>query len=173
MTGLNSQSDKIVEIAVIVTNKELTEIIEGPNLIIHQQGHVLDGMSAVVKRMHQNSGLYDKITASRISEKEAEHSVCAFLTKYIEPGKAPLCGNSIGTDIGFLKIHMPKLASLFHYRSVDVTSIKLCAQMWCKDVPHFTKKNTHRALDDIKESIAELKYYKDKIMVNTEFDNSN
>lgn len=163
MTGLNPNEDVIVEIAALVTNEDLTEVIEGPNIVIHQDQKVLNNMSETVKKMHEESGLLNKISQSRITVKEAESQVYEFLIQYIKPGQRPLCGNSIGTDIIFLKRHMSKLASLFHYRSLDVTSLKLCTMMWNKQLQPFQKKNTHRAMDDIKESVAELTYYKKNI----------
>ncbi len=160
MTGLDPISDKILEIATIITDDELNIIAEGPHLIIHQSDEVLASMNEWCQVQHTISGLTDAVKSSTMSQAEAEDRTLAFLEKYCDPNSTPLCGNSVWQDKLFLQNHMPRLASFFHYRIVDVSSIKLVINRWTKQYKLFKKVESHRALDDIKESIAELDFYK-------------
>ncbi len=160
MTGLDPVNDKILEIATIITDDELNIIAEGPHLVIHQTDTVLESMNEWCQVQHTLSGLTDAVKASKMSQAEAEDRTLHFLQKYCEPNSTPLCGNSVWQDKLFLQNHMPRLASFFHYRIVDVSSIKLVINRWTKQYKLFKKGESHRALDDIKESIAELDFYK-------------
>ena len=161
MTGLKTQSDRIIEIAVVVTDPQLTVRVEGPVLAIHQSDEVLNGMDKWNKGTHGKSGLIDRVKASTVTEAEAEHAVIAFLKKYVPTNKSPMCGNSICQDRRFLANHMPKLEAFFHYRNLDVSTVKELARRWRPDVIAGVKKSgAHLALDDIKDSIAELQHYR-------------
>lgn len=159
MTGLDIEKDCIIEIATIVTDKYLKIIEEGPNLIIHAEEHALIDLNPWVQKTHSESGLLDKVRQSSLSLAEAERQTLAFIQKHVDKGQAPLCGNSIGTDRAFLKRGMPTLESFLHYRNVDVSTVKILYQSWVPNAKSFPKEGQHRALDDIKESIAELAYY--------------
>ncbi|MAJ82274.1 MAG: oligoribonuclease [Legionellales bacterium] len=160
MTGLDPDIHYPVEIATLITNSRFEIIAEGPDLIIHQPSNVLKKSSPVAKTMHETSGLWDKITSSSISIEEAEIKTLEFLRKHASPGISPMCGNTISQDRRFLIKYMPKLAEFFHYRHLDVTSLKIVYETLEKDKNiTFSKKNTHRAMDDIKESVAELNFY--------------
>ena len=163
MTGLDPNDHVIVEIATIITDDELAIVAEGPDLVIHQPEEELAKMSSVVVRMHERSGLTDAIRSSTISLEEAGAQTLAFLKEHIpEPGSVPLCGNSIGTDRRFLARWLPDIEGFLHYRSVDVSTLKELARRWYPDalaqVP--SKQGAHRALDDIRESIDELRTYR-------------
>jgi oligoribonuclease len=163
MTGLDPNDHVIVEIATIITDDELAIIAEGPDLVIHQPESELAKMGSVVVRMHERSGLTDAIRSSTISLEEAGAQTLAFLKEHIpEPGSVPLCGNSIGTDRRFLARWLPDIEGFLHYRSVDVSTLKELARRWYPDalaqVP--SKQGAHRALDDIRESIDELRTYR-------------
>lgn len=163
MTGLEPDRHVIVEIATIVTDDDLTIIAEGPDLVIHATPDELEHMGAYVTEMHTKSGLLPLITGSSISVAEAEAATLAFLKTHIsEPGSVPLCGNSIGTDRRFLQQYMPHLEAFFHYRNVDVSTLKELARRWYPDVVTSTpdKVSSHRALDDVRESIRELEHYR-------------
>lgn len=160
MTGLDVEKDCIIEIATIVTSMDLQTIEEGPNLIIHAEEYALTDLNPWVQKTHTESGLLDKVRQSSLSLQEAEKQTLAFIQKHVGKGEAPLCGNSIGTDRAFLKRGMPTLESFLHYRNVDVSTIKILYHGWVPKAKNFSKEGQHRALDDIKESIAELAYYR-------------
>ena len=162
MTGLDPASHLIVEIATIVTDDELLIVAEGPDLVLSVPESHLSAMDEVVTRMHTRSGLLDAVRSSEVSLEDAGRLTLEFLRQHMEPGKIPLCGNSIGTDRRFLAAHLPEVEDFFHYRSVDVSTIKELARRWYPSVVSGapTKKGGHRALDDIRESIEELRYYR-------------
>ena len=162
MTGLEVSRHVIVEIATLVTDDDLEVVAEGPDLVVHQAPALLAEMDEQVRRMHTRSGLLTAVEASEISLQEAGERTLAFLREHIEEGTAPLCGNSIGTDRRFLDAQLPAVDRFLHYRSIDVSTIKELTRRWYPDlfakVP--PKRETHRALDDIKESIEELRWYR-------------
>ncbi len=161
MTGLDPEVDRILEVATIVTDSDLNLIAEGPHLYVKQSESLLAGMDEWNTTHHTNSGLLDLVREQGISEREAEEETLAFLRDYIEERKSPLCGNSIGQDRRFLVKYMPELEHYLHYRNLDVSTIKELAVRWRPEVADgVMKNNTHRALDDIKESIEELKHYR-------------
>lgn len=162
MTGLNPEQDRIIEIAVIVTNSQCAIIQEGPVFAIHQEADCLAGMDAWNTEHHNASGLVARVQESTIKEALAEARIIEFLKSYVEPKQSPLCGNSIYQDRRFLARYMPTLDAFLHYRHIDVSTIKELARRWRPEVYHgFKKASGHRALDDIKESIAELRYYQE------------
>ena len=162
MTGLKPESDRIIEIATIVTDKDLNIVAEGPVLAVHQADEVLAGMDEWNTRTHGATGLTERVKASTLTEAEAERQTLDFLKQYVAKNKSPMCGNSICQDRRFLARHMPELEAWFHYRNLDVSTLKEIALRWRPQVlAGFTKKNTHKALDDIRESIEELKYYRE------------
>lgn len=165
MTGLNPDENRIIEIATIVTNSDLDILAEGPVLAIHQEEAALDAMDEWNTRQHNKSGLVERVRASTITEAMAEQQTLAFLSGYIEPGKSPICGNSICQDRRFLYRYMPELAAFFHYRNLDVSTLKELAKRWRPDLmPGIMKESSHLALADIRDSIAELVYYKDNFL---------
>jgi oligoribonuclease len=166
MTGLDPRRDTIVEIASLVTDDELVIIAEGPDLVIHQPEPRLAQMDDVVRKMHTESGLLERIRTSTTSLEEAGRQTLAFLrTHFPEPRQVPLCGNSIGTDRRFLTAYLPDIEEYLHYRSVDVSTVKELARRWYPEVYEAAPKKAghHRALDDIRESVAELRYYRTQI----------
>lgn len=164
MTGLNPECDRIIEIATIVTDSELNLIAEGPCLAVHQPDDVLNDMDPWCVDTHGSSGLTERVRRSTVNEAEAESLTLDFLKMHLSPGKAPLCGNTIGQDRRFLVRYMPKLQDFFHYRSIDVSSVKELVQRWYPDVKHIPPKpNAHEALEDIRESIRELTYYRQAV----------
>ncbi|MCA9688691.1 MAG: oligoribonuclease, partial [Myxococcales bacterium] len=163
MTGLDPDSCRILEIATIVTDGELTILGEGPDLVIHQPEDVLSAMGEWCTKQHGESGLTAQVRASTLSVEEAERRTLEFLAAHCQPGLSPLCGNTIGQDRRFLVRYMPALADFLHYRSVDVSSIKELCRRWYPDLPSPTKRESHRALDDIRESIAELAHYREHV----------
>lgn len=168
MTGLDVERHTIVEIATIVTDSELEVVAEGPNLVIAQPEEALAQMGEVVVAMHTRSGLLERIRSSTVSLAEAEARTLEFVRQHCEAGVAPLCGNSIHQDRRFLERHMPALHDHFHYRNVDVTSIKEVVRRWYGGrIPPFEKGEQHRALDDILESIGELRHYRTHVFVPT------
>ena len=161
MTGLDPEVERLIEIAVVVTGPDLQPRIEGPVIVIHQSDAVLDAMDAWNKGTHGRSGLIDKVKASTVSEAQAEAELIAFLSKYVPSGKSPLCGNTIGQDRRFLVKYMPKLEAYFHYRNLDVSTIKELAKRWKPAVyDSFKKHQRHTALADVHESIDELEHYR-------------
>lgn len=164
MTGLDPETHKIIEIASIVTDSELNILAEGPVLAIHQPEEELAKMDDWCTNTHTASGLVERVRNSKISEQDAVAQTIEFLEKLVPKGASPICGNSIGQDRRFLYKHMPELEEFFHYRYVDVSTLKELARRWQPEVLNgFTKQGTHLALDDIRESIAELKYYRGTI----------
>lgn len=162
MTGLNPETDHVIEIATIVTDSQLNIIAEGPSLVIHQSDEVLENMNPWCIEQHGKSGLTARVKASDISLEQAEQQTLDFLREYVEQGASPLCGNSISQDRRFLYQYMPTLEEFCNYRHIDVSSFKEVAKRWQPELlKGFTKQGTHLALDDIRESIQELKYYKD------------
>lgn len=164
MTGLEPQTDVVLEIATIVTDKNLNILAEGPVIAIHQPDKILDGMDEWCTRVHGESGLTARCKASQIDESEAVQRTIAFLQNYVPRGVSPLCGNSIGQDRRFMVKYMAQLDAYFHYRSIDVSTVKELVRRWKPDVLNgFEKKGSHQALDDIRESIAELAYYRQHV----------
>lgn len=162
MTGLNPDSDRIIEVAVVVTDSELNIIGEGPVLAIHQSDEVLDGMDAWNKGTHGRSGLIERVKASTVTEAEAETVLVEFLKKYVPNGKSPMCGNTICQDRRFMARGMPKLEAFFHYRNLDVSTLKELCKRWKPELANgFKKHQKHTALADIIESIEELRYYRE------------
>lgn len=164
MTGLDPDSDKVLEIAVIVTDKELTVLAEGPVIAVHQSDAVLAAMDDWCTRTHTQSGLVARVKASQYDEASAAAECLAFLRQWVPERSSPLCGNSIGQDRRFMVRHMPELEQFFHYRNVDVSTIKELVRRWQPQLLEgFNKQGAHLALDDIRESIAELKYYRETV----------
>lgn len=162
MTGLDPEKERLIEIAVIVTGPQLEPRIEGPVLVIHQPDSVLDAMDAWNKGTHGRSGLIDKVKASTLTEAQAEAQLIEFLSRYVSKGVSPLCGNSIGQDRRFLVRYMPRLEAFFHYRNVDVSTLKELARRWRPElVEAFRKQQSHTALADVHESIDELEHYRE------------
>ena len=161
MTGLDPEVERIIEIATILTDGELNIVAEGPVFCIKQSDALLAAMDDWNTEHHTNSGLADRVREEGISEHDAEEATLEFLRKWITPGSAPLCGNSVGQDRRFLVRYMPELESFLHYRNIDVSTVKELAARWRPDIAvGVSKQSRHRALDDIKESIDELKYYR-------------
>jgi oligoribonuclease len=161
MTGLIPEHDTIIEIATLVTDSQLNVLAQGPVLAIQHSKAVLDAMDEWNTKQHGGSGLVDRILSSSTSMRDAERATVEFLAQWVPKGKSPMCGNSIGQDRRFLARYMPELEEFFHYRSIDVSTIKELARRWQPEVlDGLTKKGSHLALDDIKDSIAELKYYR-------------
>lgn len=162
MTGLEPETDHIIEIATIVTDADLNTIAEGPVLAIHQSDDILAAMDEWNTTHHGNSGLTQRVKDSTISVLEAERLTLEFLAQHVEPGTSPMCGNSIGQDRRFMVKYMPKLEAFFHYRNLDVSTLKELMKRWRPDLEGgFSKKGAHLALDDIRESVAELQYYRE------------
>jgi len=162
MTGLDIETDLILEIATIVTDADLNILAEGPDLVIHQSDTVLEEMNEWCVKQHGQSGLTAAVKASRVTEAAAETQTLQFLSQYVEEGKSPLCGNSIGQDRRFLEKFMPKLSRFVHYRNIDVSTVKELARRWRPEVlVDKDKSSAHRSLADIRESIAELQHYRD------------
>jgi len=166
MTGLDPEKERIIEIATIVTDPQLNILEEGPVLAIRQEDSLLDAMDAWNTKTHNATGLVERVQSSRINEAEAEKRTIEFLKKYIPGNRAPLCGNSITQDRRFLYRYMPKLSDYLHYRNIDVSSVKELIKRWRPDLMNgFEKKGTHKALDDIRESIEELKFYREHFII--------
>jgi oligoribonuclease len=165
MTGLDPEVDRLIEIAVVVTGPDLLTRVEGPVLVIHQSDEQLDKMDAWNKGTHGRSGLVDKVKASFTSEAEAELALLEFVAKYAPKGAVPMCGNTIGQDRRFLVKYMPKLEAFFHYRNIDVSTLKELAKRWRPDVYNaFKKQQKHTALADVHESIEELAHYREQFL---------
>ncbi|WP_370807605.1 oligoribonuclease [Simplicispira lacusdiani] len=161
MTGLDPEAERILEIAVVVTGPALEPRVEGPVLVIHQSNELLDKMDAWNKGTHGKSGLIDKVKASTLTEEEAQQQIIDFLSRYVPKGKVPLCGNSIGQDRRFLARYMPQLEAFFHYRNVDVSTLKELAKRWKPEAySSFKKAQKHTAMADVHESIEELAHYR-------------
>ncbi|MFT3719936.1 oligoribonuclease [Pseudorhodoferax sp.] len=161
MTGLDPEVERLIEIAVVVTGPDLAPRVEGPVLVIHQSDEQLDKMDAWNKGTHGRSGLIDKVRASTVDEAQAEAQLLEFLARYVPKGSAPMCGNSIGQDRRFLVKYMPKLEAFFHYRNLDVSTLKELAKRWRPEVYNsFKKQQKHTALADVHESIDELAHYR-------------
>lgn len=162
MTGLDTEQDVIIEIATIVTDKDLNVLGEGPIMAIHQPDALLDGMDEWNTRQHGQSGLTERVRNSATSMAEAEQNTIEFLEQFVDAGVSPMCGNSICQDRRFLSRQMPKLEAFFHYRNLDVSSVKEIAKRWRPELlKGFKKQGSHLAMDDIKDSIAELSYYRE------------
>ncbi|MBK5937249.1 MAG: oligoribonuclease [Halorhodospira halophila] len=161
MTGLDPSRDRIIEIAVVVTDSNLDTLAEGPVLAIHQDRSLLDGMDEWNTRQHGRSGLTERVRASTVTEAEAEAQVLAFLKQHVPPRTSPMCGNSICQDRRFLARWMPDLEAYFHYRHIDVSTLKELARRWAPEVADGVRKSgNHLALDDIRDSINELRHYR-------------
>lgn len=162
MTGLNPDTDVIIEMATIVTDSELNVLAEGPTIAIHQSDEILAGMDEWNTRQHGQSGLTQRVRESVVSMAEAEAQTIAFLEQWVPKGKSPICGNSICQDRRFLYRHMPQLEAYFHYRNLDVSTLKELAARWAPAVRDGVKKSSsHLAMDDIRDSIAELRHYRE------------
>ena len=162
MTGLSPEADRIIEIATIVTDKHLNIVAEGPVFAIHQPDARLEAMDEWNTKQHTKSGLIERVRASEVTEAYAEAETLAFLSKYLNKGVSPMCGNTICQDRRFLCRYMPDLAAFFHYRHIDVSTLKELAIRWVPELPKgFEKQSKHLALEDIKDSIEELRYYRE------------
>ncbi len=166
MTGLNPDTDRIIEVATIITDSELNIVAEGPVLVVHQSDAVLASMDDWNQRTHAGTGLIERVKQSSHTEADVERMVLEFLQKLVPKNKSPMCGNSICQDRRFLARTMPQLEAWFHYRNLDVSSIKELVKRWKPGLGNgLVKKNTHKAIDDIRESIDELKYYREHFFV--------
>jgi len=162
MTGLDPEKERIIEVAVVITEHDLTIVAEGPVLVVHQPDSLLDAMDSWNKSTHGKSGLIDRVKASTLSESDAEHQLITFMAQYVPAGKSPLCGNTVSQDRRFMFNYMPKLEQFFHYRTIDVSTLKELARRWKPELlKGFEKRSKHEALADIYESIDELKYYRE------------
>jgi oligoribonuclease len=165
MTGLDPERERLLEVAVVITGPHLQPRIEGPVLVIHQSDAVLDAMDAWNKGTHGRSGLIDKVRASTLTEAEAEQQLLDFIARYVPKGASPMCGNSIGQDRRFLVRYMPRLEAYFHYRNLDVSTLKELAKRWRPEVYNaFKKQQRHTALADVHESIDELAHYRERFL---------
>lgn len=165
MTGLDTQNDSIIEIATIVTDKDLTVLAEGPMLAIHQSNEALEAMDEWNTRQHGKSGLTQRVQQSQLTEADAEKQTIDFLNEYVPTGASPMCGNSICQDRRFLARCMPQLEAFFHYRNLDVSSIKELAKRWAPSIlKGYTKNSSHLAMDDVRDSIEELSYYREHFL---------
>lgn len=165
MTGLDPSSDQIIEIATLVTDSALGTIAEGPILAIHQSDEVLAGMDEWNTRQHGQSGLTERVRASQLNCRAAEQQTVSFLRQYVPPHTSPMCGNSICQDRRFMARFMPELESFFHYRNLDVSTLKELARRWSPEILEGLKKNaSHLAMDDIRDSIAELDHYRREML---------
>lgn len=165
MTGLNPDNDRIIEIAIVVTDSQLNTVAEAPVLVVHQPDTVLDAMDAWNKATHGRSGLIDKVKASPLDEVAVEAQMLEFLKQHVPARTSPMCGNSICQDRRFMARYMPQLEAYFHYRNLDVSTLKELVRRWKPDLAKGVVKNgKHEALADIYESIAELKYYRDNFI---------
>lgn len=161
MTGLEPEHDRIIEMATIITDRDLRVIAEGPVIVVHQSTELLEGMDEWNTRTHNKTGLVDKVKRSRVTERQAEIETLDFIQRHTLNNRAPLCGNSICQDRRFLYKYMPELSKWLHYRNIDVSSVKELARAWRPDIlQHHNKRSTHQALDDIRESIDELRFYR-------------
>ena len=164
MTGLCTQNDSIIEIATIVTDKHLNELAEGPVLAIHQSRETMDGMDDWNTRQHGESGLTERVLESEIDAREAEVATLEFLRQWVDDGASPMCGNSICQDRRFMAREMPELEAFFHYRNLDVSTLKILVGLWAPTIANgFAKDSKHLALSDIRDSIAELSWYRENL----------
>ena len=162
MTGLDPERERIIEIATVVTDANLNILAEGPSLAVHQSDALLDAMDELNTNQHGGSGLVERVRNSRISEAQACAQTIEFLRQWVPSGASPMCGNSIGQDRRFLVRYMPELAAFFHYRNLDVSTLKELVRRWKPELENgFAKKGSHLAMDDVYDSIAELAYYRD------------
>ena len=161
MTGLMPETDRVIEVAIILTDNELNTVIESPVLVVHQDDETLRGMDAWNQATHARTGLIDKVKVSKLDEAAVEKAMLAFLREHVPAKASPMCGNSICQDRRFLARWMPKLEDYFHYRNLDVSTLKELARRWRPDIARgVSKRGAHTALDDIRESIDEMKYYR-------------
>jgi oligoribonuclease len=168
MSGLLPETDRILEIAMIVTDGDLNIVAEGPVLVVHQEDAVLDRMDTWNKGTHSKSGLIDKVKASILTEAEVEAECLAFLKQHVKSSISPMCGNTIHQDRRFMNRYMPKLEAYFHYRNIDVSTIKELCKRWQPEIAKgFSKQQAHTALADIIESVEELRYYREKLFIPT------
>lgn len=165
MSGLDPERERLLEIAIVVTGPNLTPRIEGPVVVIHQSNELLAGMDAWNKGTHGKSGLIDKVKASAVNESQAEEVLIEFMKKYVSKGVAPMCGNTIGQDRRFLLKYMPRFEAWFHYRNLDVSTLKELSKRWKPEVYNsFKKQQSHTALADVHESIDELAHYREHFL---------
>jgi oligoribonuclease len=165
MSGLDPEKERLLEIAIVITGPDLTPRIEGPVVVIHQSNELLAGMDAWNKGTHGKSGLIDKVKASTVNEAQAEEVLIEFMKKYVSKGVAPMCGNTIGQDRRFLLKYLPKLEGWFHYRNLDVSTLKELSKRWKPEVyASFKKQQSHTALADVHESIDELAHYREHFL---------
>lgn len=164
MTGLDPMNDRIIEIATIITDNNLVVLEEGPVIPIHVNDEVLAGMDNWNTEHHAKSGLTERVRKSKYSVTDAERLTLDFVRKYVPEGQSPMCGNSICQDRRFLARLMPELEAYFHYRNLDVTSLKILINRWAPSGEQFTKESSHRALDDVRDSIEELKFYRERYL---------
>ena len=165
MTGLDPNRERIIEVATLITDNDLALVAEGPVLAVHQPDSLLDAMDNWNQKTHGESGLVARVKASRVDTAEAERRTLDFLKAYVKPGSSPMCGNSVHQDRRFLEREMPELLAFFHYRNLDVSTVKELAKRWNPGAKAgFEKRNTHQALDDIRESVAELAHYRNTFL---------
>jgi oligoribonuclease len=165
MTGLDPETDLIIEIATVVTDKDLNILAQGPVIAVHQPNEALAAMDDWNQKHHGQSGLIERVKASKTSAAEAEQETIDFLKQWLPANASPICGNSVGQDRRFLVRYMPKLEAYFHYRSIDVSTLKELAARWAPEIKDgFKKASSHQALDDILESIEELRYYREHFL---------
>ncbi|MDO9466606.1 MAG: oligoribonuclease [Thiobacillus sp.] len=167
MTGLSPETDRIIEVAIVVTDADLNTVAEGPVLVVHQPDEVMNAMDSWNKGTHGKSGLIDRVKASQLTEADAEAQMLEFVKQHVPPRTSPMCGNSICQDRRFMARSMPQLEAFFHYRNLDVSTLKELAKRWRPGLCEtFKKSNKHEALADIYESIDELKFYREHFIRN-------
>jgi oligoribonuclease len=165
MSGLNPDTDRVLEVAIVITDSQLNTVAEAPVFVVHQSDAVLDAMDAWNKSTHGKSGLIDRVKASTLNDAEVERRMVEFLAQYVPPGISPMCGNTVHQDRRFMARHMPALEAFFHYRNLDVSTLKELMKRWRPDLAAgFAKHGKHEALADIYESIDELKYYREHFL---------
>ena len=164
MSGLNPETDKVLEIAIVLTDENLNTVAEAPVLVVHQPDSVLDAMDAWNKSAHGSSGLVQRVKASTLCEHDVQRQMVAFLSDYVPPAVSPMCGNSVHQDRRFMARHLPELEAYFLYRNLDVSTLKELAKRWRKDLTGLVKHGKHEALADIHESIDELRYYREHFL---------
>ncbi|MCE8010594.1 oligoribonuclease [Halomonas daqingensis] len=165
MTGLDPERERIIEVATLITDNDLNLVAEGPVLAVHQPDSLLAAMDEWNQKTHGESGLVERVKQSRVDTAEAERQTLEFLRAYVAPGSSPMCGNSVHQDRRFLEREMPELLAFFHYRNLDVSTVKELAKRWNPGaLAGFSKRNTHQALDDIRESLAELAHYRNTFL---------